>query len=317
MKNLWLPDEVEYLKNNWSNITLNDAILALPRHTRSSISDKVFREGLSEDKWTVEQLSLLNEYYGNIHIDKLSEKINKSKQAVYTKAFRLGLESSQYVNIFAKTLNDNFFSVPNPINCYWAGFIAADGCIGQNLTTFSISQNELQVLENFKRDIEFSGNIKKCNRPHLKNNHYVLTANSKTVVKDLKENFNIVPRKSLILMPPEKLSYYHSLCYIIGLCDGDGSICFTTNKNKPNQSPILCFIISGTKDICLWVQKVFDCGGNVKKHSKCNIYYYTIVCRKARNIIYKLRDIEEVAHLRLQRKWDKILQWEQSHKISS
>ena len=59
-------------------------------------------------------------------------------------------------------VNDDFFNNPNILNCYWAGFIAADGCIGRrnnNVLSIGLSSKDKQHLETFKNNINFSGPI--------------------------------------------------------------------------------------------------------------------------------------------------------------
>ena len=59
-------------------------------------------------------------------------------------------------------VDDNFFNKPNIINCYWAGFIAADGCItgrNKNKLYIGLSSKDKQHLEVFKKTICFDGPI--------------------------------------------------------------------------------------------------------------------------------------------------------------
>ena len=54
-------------------------------------------------------------------------------------------------------VNDNFFEKTDVLNCYWAGFIAADGCIiegkKQNQLSIGLAKKDFNHLNLFKNDI--------------------------------------------------------------------------------------------------------------------------------------------------------------------
>lgn len=58
-------------------------------------------------------------------------------------------------------VNENFFSLDTPESFYWAGFIAADGCILKNLKVLEIGLGikDKKHLKKFKSAIKYTGNI--------------------------------------------------------------------------------------------------------------------------------------------------------------
>lgn len=144
-------------------------------------------------------------------------------------------------------INDNFFTVVDQCNSYWAGFIAADGNISKDykLLSFGLAAKDKIILENFIKDTnsenvirEYKSNSKDC---------VALQITSEQFCKDLFINFNITPNKSLTLSPPENLTNELKDAFIIGYIDGDGSIgLYKSKKQKSLQISIL-----GTLQMCI------------------------------------------------------------------
>ena len=134
-------------------------------------------------------------------------------------------------NLRKYSVNKEYFKIPNEQNCYWAGFIAADGCVeDKNRLSIGLKKDDINHLEEFSKAIEYTNNVK------LYNDVATVTINCKEICEDLRINFNIVPRKSKILIPPNIIDEDLVACFIKGVIDGDGSI----DKNK--------LVIYGTKD---------------------------------------------------------------------
>jgi len=133
--------------------------------------------------------------------------------------------------------NIHTFSNINVHTCYWAGFIAADGCIRSDRNTVSmhLGIKDLNHLEKFKSYINLSSNIE------IFNNSCRICISGKWFVEDLQHNFNITPVKSLTYIPPtlpKKLERH----FWRGYFDGDGSV---TKTSVPSMS------VLGTKNTCL------------------------------------------------------------------
>lgn len=142
--------------------------------------------------------------------------------------------------------NDNYFSIPNERNSYWAGFIAADGNIFKNRLT--ISQSDYDKIKQFSNEIDCNAKISLRNSRLSVKKHYCIQIVSNKLTKDLLDNFNIPEKKSLILEPPI-LNRKLSLCYLAGLIDGDGSIGQYSNGN--GYKIITVYLASTKKNVSM------------------------------------------------------------------
>ncbi len=138
---------------------------------------------------------------------------------------------------------------------YWAGFIAADGCIrsGSHLN-IGLAKKDSDHLEKLQKLA--GGAIYYSNKSTTWSMH-----NAKIMV-DFLSKLNITPRKSKTLKPPVGMSQKQSCDFIRGYIDGDG--CFTSNAQKWNIYP--CISIVGTKEFLEWVR---NC---LKKWAKCKTF---------------------------------------------
>ena len=150
--------------------------------------------------------------------------------------------------------NESFFSRENlsPLSCYWAGFIAADGCIntGRASTTLSIkiSNRDYHLLEQFLKDTESTNPILNCTNQ----NQSRLMLVSSPWVSDLAEVFNIKSRKSCTYTFPDLNNEDLIKAFIVGYIDGNGSICFIGTKKYLKLS------LSGTSELLNWIKSYFD-----------------------------------------------------------
>jgi len=136
------------------------------------------------------------------------------------------------------SLNKKFFSNINELTCYWAGFIAADGCLRRNKRTlnFCLNIKDMPHLELFCKDIEYTGKPKEYNRTKTYGHGKVynearLQISSKEFCKYLIDNFNITPNKTFTYILP-KLNDEMMRHFYRGLCDGDGSFCILKASNS-------------------------------------------------------------------------------------
>jgi aspartate carbamoyltransferase regulatory subunit len=250
----------------------------------------------------------------NINVEELTNLVNKNfKNEELAKHFNcsisviknrirdnnlLGLRHSNIVHQ-KYSANYEYFKIPNIENSYWAGFIAADGCIktykigvpGQNRLYLGI--NEENHIDCFKNCIKYTGPIRKERKLT------VIEISSDKLCNDLLNNFNITSKKSLTLLPPINLSLINSLAFIKGYSDGDGCI------NMHND--YVSWQIVGTQEILLWIQHTiqnyFNCTNKntIIQVSNNNTYKYSIKGSKAIEILSFLH--EELITPELNRKW--------------
>lgn len=201
------------------------------------------------------------------------------------------------------TRNDNYFSKPTIENCYWAGFIAADGSIEKKSNrsaklSIQLQQKDKEHLMLLCKALNYNGPLynilrKRQNKVYW---HSVFSLRSNKIISDLRRNFRITPNKTFTLKPP-KLFNAFALSYIKGYIDGDGHI------RKDDRHIIK--IVSGSKQLLTWIKskldKIIVCDAHVTK--KENIWQYQIEGKKVDVILDKLKNISSFA---LYRKWQKI-----------
>ena len=208
-------------------------------------------------------------------------------------------------------VNDNYFSELTNDNCYYAGFIAADGNIDNSKTklTIGLSKKDRIFLENFLQDLESDYTIYEEEKDGFINNSISITSNS--ICNDLEKYFNIVPNKSLIYCPPNLNDSFLD-CFIMGLIDGDGTIGFSKRKEGTQDS--LYISIVGTYDTVNLVKTRFEVileketSKLYQRDKNKNFWQYRISDKNARIIFnYFYNNYPNIS--KLNRKWTKEI-WE-------
>jgi len=201
---------------------------------------------------------------------------------------------------------EDFFETPNLLNCYWAGFIAADGNVKKDKQELSIqiSDKDYEHLKSFAESIKFTGKISRYTRKNgitMCNAHF----NSEKLVDDLEKNFNIIPQKTFKLIPPNIEEKELIDAFMVGYIDGDG--CITTRKKYGT----LGFDIRSTIELNNWFLKRIEevcedkinaklqIEDNSKNHSR-----FKIQSSKSEKV---LRYLNKIDVPKLQRKWGKII----------
>lgn len=198
-------------------------------------------------------------------------------------------------------VNDNYFAKQTSESCYWAGFIAADGCIieknnNNKSLSLALQKRDLNHLSKFCEDIEYDGTVR-IYRSHGYDTCGI-QINSIKIVDDLRSNFNITPRKSLTLQPPQIEDYINKLSFIIGYIDGDGTIgMYPDSRNGVLRLQVSCV---GTKSILDWILETTNTINSIYKKSK--IYRFSLSDKKARDFILPMISINVP---KLGRKWEK------------
>ena len=213
-------------------------------------------------------------------------------------------------------VNDNFFDEPNILNSYWAGFLAADGCItpgGCNSVRLQLARKDREHLFKFKGIVSYTGTIQDSWREDSYSNEAsLLQVTSARWKEKLKTVFNVTPRKTFTLEPPSNLELSCQLAYVVGLIDGDGSVFV---KNDKRGYRFLTLSVFGTQMICNWIAEIFngltsDTNYRISKPNrdgKC--FRYMIIGKRAEQIASRLLAITELDDVRLNRKWNVAKEW--------
>ena len=212
------------------------------------------------------------------------------------------ISSFKISNKFKYSCDHHFFSRDDEMSFYWAGFIAADGCLSlreeYNTKTLGISlaQKDIEHLLMFKNHIQYDGIVGNSTYKHsLDNskwkdsfkNNVVIT--SYVIFNDL-ARFNIVPAKTKIYKMPEWLTIHKYVNHFIrGYFDGDGCIWF-----HKGLTPKAGIEFRGTADMLNQIKTVFEneIHLNSKVVPKINNGIHQIkfsgnrICSEIRNFLY-------------------------------
>lgn len=179
-------------------------------------------------------------------------------------------------NVYSKYSCDHyFFSRDNEKSFYWAGFLAADGCVYSKssyskVLSLSLAQKDLPHLEVFKTNLNYTGTIRSAITRHsltnpnwndsIKNN---ICISSTQIFNDLKR-FGIVPAKTKILEFPNWLIEHPLVNHFMrGYNDGDGSFFHDKSRDR------ICFELRGTASFLNTYKQIIE--SNVNFKNKTNI----------------------------------------------
>jgi len=154
--------------------------------------------------------------------------------------------------------DESVFSKLTSESCYWAGFIAADGCIvdagGWKTLSIELSQVDVEHLRKFKEFVNFSGPIRLFKRREgWEHCGMRITKTDSRLFSDLKNNFSITPRKTRTLQPPKINDDYLKFCFVVGFLDGDGTVCLN-QRRKTLSINIVC----ASHDFLSWLKSIVD-----------------------------------------------------------
>ncbi len=268
-------------------------------------------------QWTTEEDNLLRELMSTktLSFRQMATRFPGRNATSLRKHARvhLGLDNDGF--IFHKhTYNQAFFAIPNPINCYVAGFYAADGYVGDNITTrvlaISLAPKDGHQVETFKRLLGYSGNITIDQREHLGhcNMHSLRLYSAYEIAADLERNFGLSYPKTFRIPAPNLTDPHLQLCYLAGLLDGDGCV------HIGNKNTVLIRYVSASRDVVDWIKSFVDSMGlqtlkrgrhyTVCKEKRSAAYSFAVAGLKALDLIKRVQRLKAEGVPILDRKWD-------------
>ena len=265
----------------------------------------------------------LEEAYARLgSLSLVAKEFNVTKEGIRCRMQKFGLEIKELVR---HTVDDDFFSRDTEEAFYWAGFIAADGCVkshGKNkediaVLSIGLSKKDRSHLEKFVKITNYTGNIydglvkigpNSLVKRDIEKSELQIT--SRKMIEDLKR-FNIKPRKSLIYCPPRRLIQHPLFHHFLrGYFDGDGSV--YSSMQKRSITATFTFNVIGSYDFMAIYREIFEKENLVevghkiipsKKDQKNNLmrleYGGNPVVKRIRDYLYK------DATIFLQRKWER------------
>lgn len=262
---------------------------------------------MSKTKLTEQQAQYIIEHFGKLKISEIAKELKIKTRSVsyFCKKLGLKLDLIQRHNILERRVkkyyhNDNFFSDNTNESAYWAGFIAADGCIIKNRIRIKLKSTDENHLISFIKSI--NSNCKVLHSIGKRNETItyssLVSITSKKMIEDLSNIYNITENKSFTLQPPliSDTNLIHS--FIKGIFDGDGTIYYKDNR-------YYCIVFYGTKTINSWIKEIIDNLMGVNSGSiykKKNIFCYEMNKSASEFFINYFKKIKTPF---LERKWCK------------
>lgn len=167
----------------------------------------------------------------------IAKKLKVSRSTIHNRIYDIHYN---YGNRKRFTLDENFFDLPNDINSYWAGFLAADGCIHRNCVSLEIHNKDEKHLHKIRSLLNYNGDVSRRKNKDLVN----LSITSNKIVETLEKNFNIIPKKAKVLESPNIYQEHCIRSFIRGYIDGDG--CYSPKYNLIS--------IRGTNNMLEWIK---------------------------------------------------------------
>lgn len=163
--------------------------------------------------------------------------------------------------------NESAFDEYDEYSCYWAGFLAADGCVDtKNRVRVMLKYDDIGHLEKLKTFLRsthaISVNTDKYNRCSFE-------VTSPHICDMLDINFNIVPNKTDKLKFPKFIPRKYLIHFLRGYFDGDGSICESFSNKNSITSSLYATFASGSRefsvDLFKYLQQELHLGGHLQE----------------------------------------------------
>lgn len=156
------------------------------------------------------------------------------------------------------------FDDPNDIDAnYFAGLIAADGCVVGHVVSLGLNKADVLLVESLKAWLESEHSISPDGEMRR------LSIASQEMASALKRWWSVVPAKAHVLMPPKIVDERLIASFVRGLFDGDGGLYILGSSDRPYCK---WQVTSGSKPMIEWVREVVPVECSKSKHSKKNAW---------------------------------------------
>lgn len=119
-----------------------------------------------------------------------------------------------------KAQNENFFDViDTERKAYWLGFLFADGNVFKNQLSLSIHIKDMELLEEFKKDLNLDSKITIRHRPSSIMGQVSMRS---THICNVLKQYGIVPNKTYVTKHLPEVPLNLLPHFLRGLVDGDG-----------------------------------------------------------------------------------------------
>lgn len=169
--------------------------------------------------WKTEEENLLRGLTGSMSFKDMVKQYfpNRTIQSLQRKSTKLNLHGGFHPTIHSHDIN--FWKNPNPINSFFAGYIAADGNLSKSRYSLCVqtTRKDIKILKDLKDATQFTGDL-----AEYKGYPTLSVAGCAEWYKDLAEIWSITPAKTFTLQPPNIADDDLIKCFIIGFLCGDG-----------------------------------------------------------------------------------------------
>lgn len=237
------------------------------------------------------ELIIIKDYLNNISQCKIQEKYGLQRSTIKKILIRNNIKlrnSSETTKRYTYD-NDYFKTINTPEKAYFLGLLISDGTNIRNGFRIMLQEEDLHILEDFKKDLKYTGNIyirKKKNENCKKLCDLIIYDQN---MSDDLSKLGCIPAKSHHTYFPNIPEEFHSH-FIRGVFDGDGCIHISGGQK--------CFTIMGNILLVEKIQKILIKECNLKKNSirvshrcKNNIVEFRYGgnknCKKLFNYLYK------------------------------
>jgi hypothetical protein len=248
--------------------------------------------------WSDEELTILLDNYGKRKLTEWNYLLSRTDPAIRGKARELGLKADRSKTNKTTDFNENFFSIPNAVNCYIAGLIAADGCISSKRKSVWFYQKEKRLVEYIRDRLDSQNTIYFRKRNNTQ--EYSILFTSEKMVYDLRSNFGIIDNKSKSGLPRPDIDQKLAPYYVAGLIDGDGSITLVKD--------LLSFTLLCSKEIMDWINTSMNTTMKYYKRNDCTVdlYRMTGYGGVAKSFLFKILIEMQSENLIITDKWRKV-----------
>jgi hypothetical protein len=231
----------------------------------------------------------------------LCRELRRSVGSINQKCKKLGLRFDQWEHVNRRIeVDDEFFAEFSVRKAYWAGLLAADGCLSKEITIELKVVDEI-VLQQFMLELGHTGALTYRTMKNVDGRglYAALRFRSRQITDDLQEKYRLTPRKSLTLQPPDLTETEHIIGYINGLFEGDGCI-----RISPRDG-LIAQVCTASLEMINWLQQIMLLI-NVKSNFKQvtnrgnKLYEITWCGANAERLLTTLTDVVNGA---MDRKW--------------
>ncbi|MAE82200.1 MAG: hypothetical protein CMB80_05670 [Flammeovirgaceae bacterium] len=269
-------------------------------------------------RWTAREDALVERFFGYVRAKDFSHLLPRRTTAAIQKRARiLNVPSTRPLHKGHRTYhqNDYFFSTPNQMNSYYAGFICADGHLSSaDGVHMCLNKKDFTHLCEMAKDTGYNGKVSTYTMDDGSERTMLRVYSARQWVLDLHRNWNITPQKTVGQKAPFIKDDELIKAFLVGLIDGDGSIGTINRASDKRQEHFVEFL--GTRSLMLWVKRWVDKaipptrrntpmvhrkrGGNDPEH----LHRFGIYGNRAEALIKLLADVPIP---RLERKWRRFM----------